>query len=184
MSARIHLTTYFRLLCLATALATISLLDVSKNGVEAPSANAQSMAVRAVRADISETALRGLTAGWTEDQPLYCSRFVRQIFENVFSEDAYEIRGLYFGMTANDTEYRWKHQGKLRSYSTVIENGGLRQGDVVFQSWGEPGHVGIVVNKNGVLMIAENTVRYGYSIDHRTRRTDFRALTSLTGFSY
>lgn len=146
----------------------------------------QSKSSKSIEVAISNTAshyaLVGVTSNWTETQSLYCSRFVRQVFQKAFPKNAYELDMKYFGASAYETEAMWKAQGRLRSYAYVAARGGLRAGDVVFQDWSAYGHVGVVVSVDGKLMVAENTVRYGYYLSNGSKRTDFRALTTLAKF--
>lgn len=140
-----------------------------------PQSQAQTVSRSQVQAAIGTYALKGLTANWTETRANYCSRFVRQIMQRAFPRQAAYIDNALFGASSYESESMWLREGRARSYAWVSKNGGLKNGDVVFQKWSAWGHVGIIVVKNGKYYVAENTIRYGYRYDHR-------ALTPLKTF--
>lgn len=125
---------------------------------------------------VNKFGLIGLRANWAESRPNYCSRFVRQVFQRAFPQISKSLDDKYFGGSAYETESMWARQGKLKSYSRVVQNGGLKEGDVVFQDYPVYGHIGILVVKSGKFFVSENTVRYGMGV------RDHRALTPLQRF--
>lgn len=145
-------------------------------------ASANSAVEVSLRNTINHYAKVGINANWTETQPYYCSRFVRQVFQRAFPKNAQMLGSNYFGGTAYETERKWAKQNRLRSYNYVMGRDQLREGDVVFQDYPVYGHVGVVVKVDGQLMIAENTVRYGAYTAGGSPRWDYRFFTTLKKF--
>ena len=107
-------------------------------------------------AKIARAAVQGLTAGWAESIPGYCSRFVRQVFNQVLGPQTQKL----FGSSAINTEKVWKAQGLTRTLAEIGGKAALKAGDVLFQGFGSGGygHTGVYVG-NG--MVAQNTTAAG-----------------------
>lgn len=130
-----------------------------------------------VMKSLNNSALSGLRANWTTKQRYYCSKWVRQVVEHALPQQAIELRNRLFGYSANDTARKWRNYGLVSSLAHIMARGGLRAGDVVFQEFGSGGygHVGIVVQHSGRLMIAENSLR-------SRNPYDARVLTPIANF--
>lgn len=127
-------------------------------------------------AELNSLAIAAVSEPWAEQQPRYCSRFVRQIFEKYFKFKGQLINIRLFGNTALETESLWQKAGAIYSLKDITSLGGLRPGDILFQDYEDQGHVGVVVSIENQLYVAENTVRFGYE------RSDFRSITALQTF--
>lgn len=105
---------------------------------------------------IAKAAIDGLTAGWAESLPGYCSRFVRQVFSRALGPATAKL----FGSSAIQTEQNFRRAGLAKSLAEMGGAAALRAGDVLFQGFGSGGygHTGIYVG-NG--MVAQNTTAAG-----------------------
>lgn len=175
--SKVFTSFFMKTIFIVFATATV---QITSAGISAQIAQARS-AEDVILETANHYAKVGLTADWAATEPNLCSMFVRQVFQKAFPKNALLLRNQYFGGSAKISEEMWAKQGKLKSYSWIRDRGGLKIGDVVFQDYLNLGHVGVVVDYKGEMMIAENTVRYGYYIGN-LRRTDFRALTTLARF--
>ncbi len=107
-------------------------------------------------AQLARAAVQGLTAGWAESIPGYCSRFVRQVFGKVLGPQTAKL----FSSSALNTEKVWKAQGLTKTLAEIGGKAALQAGDVLFQGFGSGGfgHTGMYVG-NG--MVAQNTTAAG-----------------------
>lgn len=128
---------------------------------------------------INQTALNGVRANYTESEPGFCTRFVREVLQKAFPKQSHMIDVL-FDSTPQSTAANFNRYGLLRSYSAVAKKGGLKVGDVVFQMGGA-GHTAIVVQTAKGLMIAENSWRYCENKKCNNVR-DARYITSFKTF--
>lgn len=105
---------------------------------------------------IARKAMEGLTAGWAESMPGYCSRFVRQVFVKALGPSTARL----FGSSAIQTERNFKAAGFGKTLGQIGGIKGLRAGDALFQGFGSGGygHTGIYLG-NG--MVAQNTTLRG-----------------------
>lgn len=105
---------------------------------------------------IANAAMQGLTAGWAESLPGYCSRFVRQVFARAVGPATSRL----FGSSAIQTERNFKAAGLSKTLNEIGGLAGLKAGDVLFQGFGSGGfgHTGVYVG-NG--MVAQNTTAAG-----------------------
>lgn len=105
---------------------------------------------------IARKAMEGLTAGWAESMPGYCSRFVRQVFTKALGPGVSKL----FGSSAIQTEANFKRAGYSKTLAQIGGLQGLRPGDALFQGFGSGGfgHTGIYIG-NG--QVAQNTTARG-----------------------
>lgn len=98
--------------------------------------NPQNLAGNDTGARIARAAVQGLTAGWAESMPGFCSRFTRQVFQKALGPQTAKL----FGTSAKETEKIWKAQGLTKTLAEIGGKAALKAGDVLFQGFGSGGY--------------------------------------------
>lgn len=88
-----------------------------------------------------------------------------------------------FRGSAKDTSVAWQSHGWTKPTYWVQANGGLQNGDILFQpNISVLGHIAVVVLKNGKLMVAENNGYPKPPPRFFDGKTDYRRLVPLANF--
>lgn len=87
-------------------------------------------------AKLARAAVQGITAGWAESMPGYCSRFTRQVFQKALGPQTAKL----FGSSALNTERIWKSQGLTKTLAEIGGKAALKAGDILFQGFGSGGY--------------------------------------------
>lgn len=113
---------------------------------------------------IANKALVALSEPDTERRPFFCLAFVRDVIEEALGLPPYQLyAALAEGMTPQQYRRRWAVDAEMAcrklGYAVVTDRKNpIRPGDIVFSDSTPPyGHVGIVVEVDGRLHVAENT---------------------------
>lgn len=151
-------------------IAILIALPIVKDGKTEFIQKAHAVVADGASRQLNQTAKVAVRSLWAERAWGYCSRFVRQVHEKALPSMVNYMRTNLFGGSAMETARMWRRMGRTRSLAQVQALGGIKGGDVLFQEYGSGGygHVGMAVEVNGEIMVAENTTRNGNRWDNRT----------------